>query len=31
MSKFYINNNKYIEHPAEIKKKEELNNYAINI
>lgn len=31
MSKFYINNNKVIEHPAEIKKKEDLNNYAMQI
>lgn len=29
MSKFYINNNKVIDHPAEIRKKEELNEYAI--
>lgn len=31
MSKFYINCNKVIEHPNEIKQKEDLNNYAINM
>lgn len=31
MSKFYINCNKVIEHPNEIKQKEDLNNYAINL
>jgi serine/threonine-protein kinase ULK2 len=29
MSKFYIKNNMVIDHPAEIKKKEELNNFTI--
>ncbi|CAD8146933.1 unnamed protein product [Paramecium octaurelia] len=31
MNKFYIKNNMVIDHPAEIKKKEELNNLAIQI
>ena len=31
MSRFYIKNNMVIAHPAEINKKEELNNYAIQI
>lgn len=31
MSKFYIKNNMVIEHPAEIKKKEDLNNFAHDI
>lgn len=29
MSKFYIKNNMVIDHPAEIKKKEDLNNYTM--
>lgn len=29
MSKFYIKNNMVIDHPAEIKKKEDLNNFAM--
>ena len=29
MSKFYIKNNMVIDHPADIKKKEELNEFAI--
>jgi len=31
MSRFYIKNNMVIAHPAEINKKEELNNYAIQV
>jgi serine/threonine-protein kinase ULK/ATG1 len=31
MSKFYIKNNQVIDHPAEIKKKEEINNYALKM
>jgi serine/threonine-protein kinase ULK/ATG1 len=31
MSKFYIKNNMVIDHPAEIKKKEELNNFTIQM
>lgn len=31
MSKFYIKNNMVIDHPAEIKKKEELNNFAMQV
>jgi len=31
MSKFWIKQNKVIQHPAEINKKEDLNNYAMNI
>jgi serine/threonine-protein kinase ULK/ATG1 len=31
MSKFYINNNKVIDHPSDIGKKEEVNNYAIDV
>ena len=29
LSKFYIQNNMVIDHPSEIKKKEELNKYTI--
>jgi serine/threonine-protein kinase ULK/ATG1 len=29
MSRFYIKNNMVIAHPAEINKKEELNNFAM--
>ncbi|CAD8147889.1 unnamed protein product [Paramecium octaurelia] len=31
MSKFYIKNNMVIDHPAEIKKKEDLNNFAMQV
>lgn len=31
MSRFYIKNNKVINHPSEIEKKQEINNYAINV
>lgn len=31
MSKFYIKNNMVIDHPAEIKKKEDLNDFAIKV
>jgi len=31
MSRFYIKNNKVIQHPSEIEKKQELNNYAIGV
>lgn len=31
MSKFYIKNNLVIMHPAEITKKEEINDFAYNI
>ena len=31
MSRFYIKNNRVIDHPSEINKKEELNNYAIQV
>lgn len=31
MSKFYINNNKVIEHPADIEKKKDLNNFAMQV
>ena len=31
MSKFYIKNNMVIDHPNDIKKKEELNNFAIQL
>ena len=31
MSRFYIKNNMVIAHPSEINKKEELNNYAIQV
>lgn len=31
MSKFYIKNNMVIDHPNDIKKKEELNNFAIQV
>ncbi|EAR96828.2 Serine/Threonine kinase domain protein (macronuclear) [Tetrahymena thermophila SB210] len=31
MSRFYIKNNKVIQHPSEIEKKQEINNYAINV
>ncbi len=31
ISKFYIKNNKVIEHPSEINKKEDVNNYALNM
>ena len=29
MSKFYIKNNMVIDHPAEIKKREDLNEFAV--
>lgn len=31
MSRFYIKNNMVIAHPAEINKKEELNNFAMQV
>lgn len=31
MSRFYIKNNKVIEHPSEIEKKEQINDYALNV
>jgi serine/threonine-protein kinase ULK2 len=31
MSRFYIKNNMVIDHPAEINKKEELNNFAFEV
>ncbi|EGR27762.1 protein kinase domain protein [Ichthyophthirius multifiliis] len=31
LSRFYIKNNKVINHPSEIEKKQEINNYAINV
>lgn len=31
VSKFYINNNKVIDHPAEISKKQDLNNFAMQL
>jgi serine/threonine-protein kinase ULK/ATG1 len=31
ISRFYINNNKVVNHVAEINKKEELNNFAIQV
>lgn len=31
MSRFYIKNNKVISHPADIKEKEQVNEFAINI
>jgi serine/threonine-protein kinase ULK/ATG1 len=31
MSRFYIKNNKVIDHPSEIDKKADLNNFAINM
>ncbi len=31
MSKFYIKNNMVIEHPTDIIKKEEINNFALNV
>lgn len=30
-SRFYINNNRVIDHVSDIGKKEEINNYAINV
>ena len=31
MSKFYIKNNMVILHPAEILKKQEINNFALDV
>ncbi len=31
MSKFYIKQNMVIDHPADIKKKEDLNNFALQV
>lgn len=31
MSRFYLKNNKVISHPADIKEKEQVNEFAINI
>lgn len=31
MSRFYIKNNIVIQHPSDINKKEDLNDYAINV
>ena len=31
MSRFYIKNNMVIQHPNEIKQKEDINNFALNV
>jgi len=31
MSRFYIKNNIVISHPNELKQKEDLNNFALNV
>lgn len=31
MSKFYLKNNKVVDHPKEINQKENINNYAYEV
>jgi len=31
MSRFYLKNNRVVSHPEDIKQKEEVNEFAINI